>query len=147
MTLQEQLTQDMKTAMKQKEQARLTTIRQIRSTIKYKEIELGRPLEDEDVLQVISTLVKQHKDSIEQFTKGERQELVEKEQAELAVLEAYLPAPLSEDEIKKLVQEAIEAVEAASMRDMGKVMKYVMPKTRGRADGKLVNKLVKELLA
>jgi len=147
MTLQEQLTQDMKTAMKQKEQARLTTIRQIRSTIKYKEIELGRPLEDEDVLQVMSTLVKQHKDSIEQFTKGERQELVEKEQAELAVLEAYLPAPLSEDEIKKLVQEAIEAVEAASMRDMGKVMKYVMPKTRGRADGKLVNKLVKELLA
>ncbi|PIE35188.1 glutamyl-tRNA amidotransferase [candidate division KSB3 bacterium] len=146
MTLQEQLMQDMKSAMKQKEQIRLGTIRQIRATIKNKEIELGKTLEDTEVLQVIKTLVKQHKDSIEQFTKGGRQELADKESAELAVLEAYLPQQMSENEMKALVQEAIDAVEASSMKEIGKVMKYIMPKTQGRADGKLINQLVKELL-
>ncbi len=146
MTLQEQLTQDMKMAMKQKEQIRLTTIRQVRATIKNREIDLGKTLDDQEVIQVISTLVKQHKDSIEQFAKGGRQELVEKEEAELAILEAYLPQQLSEDEITALVKEAIAAVNAASMKEMGNVMKYIMPKVQGRADGKLVNQVVKAQL-
>ncbi len=146
MSLKEQLMQDMKAAMKQKEQIRLGTIRQIRSTIKYKEIERKEELDDKGILKVISTLVKQHKDSIEQFTNGGRPELAEKEQAELRVLEAYLPQQMSEDDVKALVQEAIDAVGATSMKEIGKIMKYVMPKAQGRADGKLVNQFVKELL-
>ena len=146
MNLKDQLTQDMKDAMKKKEQIRLGTIRQIRATMKNKEIELREDLDDEGVLKVISTLVKQHKDSIEQFTHGGRLELAEKEHAELKVLEAYLPQQMSEDEVKALVQEAIAEVGATSMKEMGKVMKVVMPKAQGRADGKLVNQFVKELL-
>ncbi|MCP4396876.1 MAG: GatB/YqeY domain-containing protein [bacterium] len=146
MTLKKRLIQEMKEAMKQKEQIRLGAIRQIRSTIKYKEIEQKEELNDEGVLKVIATLVKQHKDSIEQFTNGGREELAEKEQAELKVLETYLPQQMSEEEVKALVREAVEAVGAASMKDIGKIMKYVMPKAQGRADGKLVNQFVKELL-
>lgn len=146
MTLQEQLMQDMKTAMKQKERIRLSTIRQIRSSIKNREIELGKELNDEEVLKVISTLVKQHKESIEQFSKGGRDELVKKEQAELAVLESYLPQQMSEADVTALVKEAIETVGATSMKDIGKVMKYIMPKTQGRADGKMINQLVKNHL-
>jgi hypothetical protein len=115
--------------------------------VKNREIELGEELSDEEVIKVISTLVKQHKDSIEQFQKGGRDDLVEKEQAELGFLESYLPQQLSEEGVKALVKEAIEAVSATSMKDMGKVMKYVMPKAQGRADGKVINQLVKEYLA
>ena len=147
MTLKEQLMQDMKTAMKAKEQIRLATIRFTRSAIKNREIELGEELDDDGVLKVITTLVKQHKDSIEQYQQGNRDDLVAKEQAELEVLQAYLPQQLSEEEVQALVDEAIEAVEATSVKEMGKVMKYIMPKTQGRADGKLVNQLVKSQLA
>jgi uncharacterized protein YqeY len=147
MALKDQLTQDMKSAMKQKEPIRLSTIRLIRAGVKNREIELGEELSDEEVIKVISTLVKQHKDSIEQFQKGGRDDLVEKEQAELGFLESYLPQQLSEEGVKALVKEAIEAVSATSMKDMGKVMKYVMPKAQGRADGKVINQLVKEYLA
>lgn len=147
MTLQEQLLQDMKTAMKAKDQRRLGTIRYLRSAIKNKEIEVGEPLDDDGVLRVVSTLVKQHKDSIEQYQQGGRGDLVEQEQAGLEVLQAYLPQQLSEAELRQLVAEAIEAVQATSVKDMGKVMKAIMPKVQGRADGKLVNQLVKEQLA
>ena len=142
MTLKEQLTQDMKSAMKQKDRVQLATIRLLRSAIKNREIELREELNDEEVIKVISTSVKQHKESIEQFKKGGREELVKKEQAELKILESYLPQQMSEAEINALVQEAIEAVNATSMKDMGKVMKYIMPKTQGRADGKMINQLV-----
>ena len=145
-TLKDQLTQDMKSAMKQKEQVRLSTIRLVRAAMKNREIELGEELNDEEVIKVISTLVKQHKDSIEQFQKGGRDDLVEKEQAELGILESYLPQQLSEEDVKALVKEAIEAVSATSMKDIGKVMKYIMPKVQGRADGKMINQLVKEHL-
>ena len=144
MTLQDQLIQDMKTAMKAKEQSRLTTIRFARSAIKNREIELGHPLEDDDVLRVLTTLVKQHKDSIEQYRQGGREDLVKKEEAGLRVLEAYLPQQLSEEELRNMVAEAIAAVQATSVKEMGKVMKYIMPKLQGQADGKLVNQLVKE---
>ncbi len=146
MTLKEQLTQDMKSAMKQKDRIRLGTIRLLRSAIKNREIELREELNDEEVIKVISTSVKQHKESIEQFKKGGREELVKKEQAELKILESYLPQQMSEAEINALVQEAIEAVNATSMKDMGKVMKYIMPKTQGRADGKMINQQVKAQL-
>lgn len=146
MTLKDQLTQDLKSAMKQKEQVRLSTIRFLRSAIKNREVELGNELDDEEVIKVVSTLVKQHKESIEQFKNGGRNDLVEKEQAELEILESYLPQQLSEAEVKALIQEAIEAVNATSMKDMGNVMKYIMPKAQGRADGKIINQLVKERL-
>lgn len=145
-TLKDQLTQDMKSAMKQKEQVRLSTIRLVRAAMKNREIELGEELNDEEVIKVISTLVKQHKDSIEQFQKGGRDDLVEKEQAELGILESYLPQQMSEEDVKALVKEAIEALSATSMKDMGNVMKYIMPKVQGRADGKVINQLVKEHL-
>lgn len=146
MALKAQLTQDMRSAMKQREHVRLSTIRLIRAAIKNREIELGEELHDEEVIKVILTLVKQHKDSIEQFQKGGRDDLVEKEQAELGILESYLPQQLSEEEVKALVKEAIEAIGATSMKDMGNVMKYIMPKVQGRADGKVINQLVKEHL-
>ena len=146
MTLKEQLVQDMKTAMKAKEQIKLATIRFTRSAIKNREIELGEELDDDDVLKVITTLVKQHKDSIEQYQQGGRGDLVAKEQAELEILQAYLPQQFSEEEVQALVDEAIEAVGASSMKEMGKVMKYIMPKTQGRADGKMINQLVKARL-
>ena len=147
MTLKEQLTQDMKSAMKQKEQVRLSTIRLVRSAIKNREIELGKELDDADVVKVISTAVKQRKEAIEQFTKGGREELAEKEQAELKVLEVYLPQQLGEEELAALVKEAVEAVNATSMKDMGKVMKEIMPKVQGRADGKIINQMVKSHLS
>ncbi|PID59138.1 glutamyl-tRNA amidotransferase [candidate division KSB3 bacterium] len=146
MTLKDRLMQDMKEAMKQKAQIRLGTIRQIRSTIKNKEIELMEELDDEGIVKVISTLVKQHKDSIEQFTKGGRVDLAEKEDAELKVLEGYMPQQMSDKDVQALVREAIETLDVHSMKDMGKVMKYVMPKVQGRADGKLVNQYVKSFL-
>ena len=145
-TLKEQLMQDMKTAMKGKDQIRLATIRLLRSAIKNREIELHKELDDQDVRQVISTSVKQHKESIEQFQKGGREELVQKEQAELDILQSYLPQQMSEEEVRALVKEAVEAVEATSMKEIGKVMKYIMPKAQGLADGKMINQLVKELL-
>lgn len=146
MTLKEQLMEDMKAAMKAKEQITLATIRFTRAAIKNREIEVGEELDDEGVLKVMASLVKQHKDSIEQYQQGGRDDLVAKEQAELEVLEAYLPQQLSEEEVQALVDEAIQAVEATSMRDMGKVMKHIMPKTQGRADGKMINQLVKARL-
>lgn len=146
MTLQERLLEDMKTAMKAKDKTTLTAIRFARSAMKNREIELGKPLDEEDALKVIVSLIKQHKDSIEQYQQGGRDDLVEREQAELAILEAYLPQQLSEEDIRALVTEAIAAVQATSVKDMGKVMHYIMPKVQGRADGKQINQLVKEQL-
>ena len=146
MTLKERLNDDMKTAMKQKEESRLAAIRQIRGAVKNKEIELMRELKDEDIFKVIGTLIKQHKESIEMFEKGGRIELMQKEQAEMAVLESYVPQQMSDDEVRALVREAIQAVGATSAKEIGAVMKYVMPKTQGRADGKLINQFVKEAL-
>ena len=147
MPLKEQLNADLKTAMKEKAQTRLTTIRQIRATVTNREIELHKELDEAEVVQVITTLVKQHKDSIEQFAKGGRADLVAKEEAELRVLEAYLPKQLSEAELCVVVQEAIRALNATSIKEMGAVMKSVMSQVQGQADGKLINQLVKQFLA
>ncbi|MBF0292576.1 MAG: GatB/YqeY domain-containing protein [Nitrospinae bacterium] len=146
MSIKEKLTEDMKTAMKAKDSARLSTIRMLNSVLKNREIDQRRELSDEEVVAAISTAVKQRRDSIEQFKAGGRQDLVEKEEAEVAILMAYLPQQLTEDEIRDIVKAAIAETSATSGKDMGKVMKVIMPKTKGKADGGLVNKVVKELL-
>ena len=148
MSLKDKLTADMKDAMKAREagKLRLSVIRLVRGAIRQQEIDGQKELSDEDVLGVISKEVKQRRDSIEDFKKGGRDDLVAEAEAEIAVLMEYLPQQLSEDEVRNLVKEAIAASGAASPKDMGKVMKELMPKVKGRADGKLVNGIVKELL-
>ena len=149
MSLKDKLTADMKDAMKAREagKLRLSVIRLVRGAIRQQEIDGQKELSDEDVLGVISKEVKQRRDSIEDFKKGGRDDLVAEAEAEIAVLMEYLPQQLSEDEVRSLVKEAIVASGATSPKDMGKVMKELMPKVKGRADGKLVNGIVKELLA
>ncbi len=126
---------------------RLSVIRLVRGAIRQLEIDGKKELSDEDVLGVISKEVKQRRDSIEDFKKGGRDDLVAAAETEIAILMEYLPQQLSEDEVRNLVKEAIAASNAASPKDMGKVMKELMPKVKGRADGKMVNEIVKELLA
>ncbi len=147
MSLKEQLNQDMKAAMKAKETDRLSTIRQLRSAIKNKEIELRQELDDTSILAVIGTLVKQRRESAELYRANNRPELADKEEAELTVLQQYLPTQLSEVEIRDLVAEVIAETGAASPKDMGKVMPVVMARAGGAAEGRLVNQIVRELLA
>ena len=146
MSIKDTLTNDMKEAMKAKEKDRLAVIRMVRGAIKQIEIDSKKELDDEAVIGVISKEVKMRKDSVEEFKKGGREDLVAKTEAEIAVLMPYLPQQLSEDEIRSLVQAAVEQVGTSSPKDMGKVMGVLMPKVKGRADGKLVNTIVKEAL-
>lgn len=147
MSLKQQILDDTKTAMKAKEMDRVSTLRFLTSAIKNKEIEV-RPneLTDEDVLTVLRKSVKQRQDSIEQYKAANRIDLADKEQAELAIIESYLPQQLSADVIEKFVKEAIAEVGASSMKDMGGVMKVVMAKTQGAADNKIVSEIVKKSL-
>ncbi|BAL83892.1 hypothetical protein SELR_21840 [Selenomonas ruminantium subsp. lactilytica TAM6421] len=146
MSLKEQLTADMKEAMKNKEKDRLAVIRMVRGAIRQQEIDGQKELGEDDVIAVISKEVKMRRDSIEEFQKGGREDLVEKTQAEIDVLMPYLPAQLSEEEVKELVKAAVEQTGAATPKDMGKVMGVLMPKVKGRADGKMVNNIVKSFL-
>ena len=146
MSLKEQLTADMKEAMKNKEKERLAVIRMVRGAIRQQEIDGQKELGEDDVIAVISKEVKMRRDSIEEFKKGAREDLVEKTQAEIDVLLPYLPAQLSEDEVRELVKAAVEQTGAATPKDMGKVMGVLMPKVKGRADGKMVNTIVKSFL-
>ncbi len=147
MSLKDQLMQDMKTAMKSKQVDRLGTIRQLRSAIKNKEIELRQDLDDDGIISVISTAVKQRREAAQMYSDNDRPELAAKEEAEMTVLQEYLPAQLSEEDVRKIVTEVIAELDATSMKDMGKVMPQVMARTKGCADGKMVNQLVRELLA
>ncbi len=146
MGLQDEITAAVKDAMRKKEKLRLGVLRMLTSEIKNRRIENQCELKDEEILQVITRMVKQRNDSAEQFTKGDREELAEKERAEIIVLETYLPEALAETELERLVQEAIAETQAESKKDMGKIMKAVMPKIAGRADGKVVNQMVARLL-
>ncbi len=145
MSLKEKLANDMKEAMKAREagKERLSVIRLVRGAIRQIEIDQRVELDDEGVLAVISKEVKQRRDSIEEFRKGGREDLVAQNEADVAILMEYLPAQLSEAEVKALVDEAVAALGAKDPKDMGKVMKELMPKVKGKADGKLVNQLVK----
>ncbi len=147
MSLKDQLMQDMKVAMKAKQADRLGTIRQLRSAIKNKEIELRQDLDDDGILGVIGTAVKQRREAAQMYSDNDRPELAAKEEAEMAVLQEYLPAQLSAAEVRDIVTEVIAAMGATSIKDMGKVMPQVMAKTKGSADGKVINQLVRELLA
>ncbi|WP_033170152.1 GatB/YqeY domain-containing protein [Selenomonas sp. ND2010] len=146
MSLKEQLTNDMKEAMKNHEKDRLAVIRMVRGAIRQQEIDGQKELGDEDVIAVLSKEVKMRKDSLEEFKKGGREDLVEKTQAEIDVLMPYLPAQLSEEEVRELVKAAVEQTGATTGKDMGKVMGVLMPKVKGRADGKMVNTIVRSFL-
>ena len=137
----------MKQAMKSNDKAKLSTIRMIRSAVKNKEIELRKPLDDEAISRVIQGMVKKSEESIEQFKAGGRMDLVEKETKEIETMKSYLPQPLSREEVLKVIDQTIEETQASSLKDLGKVMKSVMPKLGGKVDGALVNQWVKERLS
>jgi uncharacterized protein YqeY len=147
MSLKEQLTDTMKTAMKARDNLRLSAVRMALSTIKNREIENRVELDDQGIIEVITTLAKQRRESIRMYQEGNRADLVEKEEAELAILLEFLPAQLSPTEISELIDRVIADTGAQGARDMGKVMKVLAPLTAGRADGKSVSDAVKQKLA
>jgi uncharacterized protein YqeY len=147
MSLEERLVEEMKQAMKSSDKLRLSTIRMIRSALKNKEIELRKKLEDDDIVKVVQVMVRKGEESVEQFQAGGRMDLVEKEKSEIEILKSFLPQPLSQEEILKVIDQSIQETEASSPKDIGKVMKSVIPKIGGKADGKLINQLVKERLS
>ena len=147
MSLQERLVEDIKDAMRQKDELRRTTLRMIRSAIQYEEIEKHEPLDDPGVVNILSRMVRQHQESITEFQRGNRPDMVEREEAELAIVRNYLPEQLSSDDIADLARKVIADVGAAGPGDMGKVMGQLMPQVRGKADGGEVSRVVTELLA
>ena len=147
MTLQEKIQSHLAEAMRSKNQLRLSVLRMMKTAVKNKEVEKMKALDETEVIAVLNTLVKQRKDSVEQFRQGSREELAQKEEAEIKIIEEYLPAAASDDEIRRAVEEAIQETGAASMKDMGKVMKATMSRLSGKtADGSRVSQLVKEKL-
>ena len=148
MTLRNRLTEDMKLAMKDKEagKLKLSVIRMVRSAAKYLEIDRHKELDDNELLEVVAKEVKMRKDSLEEFRKANRPELLATLEQEIAILMEYLPEQMGEPEVRALVAQAVADAQASSSKDMGKVMALLMPKVKGRADGKLVNSLVKEML-
>jgi uncharacterized protein YqeY len=147
-TLQERLIGEMKEAMKTGDTLKVSVIRMLRSSIKNKEIEKGKSqvLSENEIIELISSAIKQRGDSVEQFAKGGRTDLVEKEEREIQILKTYLPTPLSEEELRRMIQETLRESGAAASQDLGRVMKAIMPKVVGRADGAAVSRLVKEML-
>ncbi|WP_413308680.1 GatB/YqeY domain-containing protein [Bacillus sp. 1P10SD] len=147
MSLLERLNNDMKQAMKNKEKDKLSVIRMVKASLQNEAIKLGTELTEDAELTVLSREVKQRKDSLHEFDKAGREDLVEKLRTELAVVELYLPKQLSEEELSEIVTETISEVGAKSKAEMGKVMAAIMPKVKGKADGSLVNKLVQQHLS
>jgi len=146
MNLSERLNEDMKQAMKSQDKFKLSTIRMVRSAIKNLEIDLKRTLNDEEVLEILGREIKQRKDSLQEFTKAGRDDLAVNLKAEIELIGQYLPVQLTEEEIKVIVQQTIQETGASSKADMGKVMSALMPKVKGRADGKIVNQTVSQFL-
>ncbi len=153
MSLKAKMMEDLKAAMKSGDKLKLSTIRMVQSAVKNKEIDNrvkteGAPAQSEDdmIIQILKTMVKQRKDSIEQFTAGGRQDLVDQENSELKIIESYLPQMMSKDQIEEIVKGAIAETKASSAKDMGLVMKAVLAKTQGLADGKLISEIVKSKL-
>lgn len=147
MSLKDQISEDIKSAMRAKQADRLSTLRLITAAIKQREVDERITLDDPAVLAVLDKMIKQRKDSIAQFQAGNRQDLVAKEQAELAILTAYMPAQMGEAELQAAISEAIALASAAGPQDMGKVMALLKPKLAGKADMSLVSRLLKEKLA
>jgi uncharacterized protein YqeY len=148
MTIQEKIQSQMTDAMRSKNQLRLDVLRMMKSAVKLKEVEKMKALEEGEVIAVLNTLVKQRKDSIEQFRKGGREELAQKEEAEIKIIEEYLPAAASEEDIRQAVSEAMQETGAASVKDIGKVMKATLARLAGKtADGARISQMVKEKLS
>ena len=147
MTLAQRFDEDLKTAMKAREELKVSTLRLLKAASSNAAIQKGKPaLEDAEMVDVIAKLVKQREESVAAYTKGNRPELAKKEEEEAKILKSYLPAQLSEAELKEIVQAAVQETGASGPQAMGAVMKLVMPKVAGRADGKLVNELVRQSL-
>ena len=147
MSLKNQIDNDLKEAMRSRDKFRTQTLRSLKSAIRYAEIEVNTELDDQALLAVIAKQAKQRRDSIAEFKKGGRTDLVEKETAELTILENYLPAQMSEEEIREKVQTVIAELDVTNMKGMGQVMKRVMADLKDRADGKVVNQIVRQLLS
>ena len=150
MGISDQIQKDMVDAMRSRDELRLSTLRMVKAAIKNKEVDKRAPLDDKEVQQVLATLIKQRRDSIEQFTKGGRQELADKEAAEIKLIEGYLPKAMGEEQIADVVKATISEMGSPTMKDMGTVMKNVMAKlqaTGARVEGKTVSDLVKKHLA
>lgn len=147
MALKERLDAELKTAMREKDTLKLSVIRMLKSAVKYREIEVMKPLDDAGVIAVLGSEIKRRRDSVEQYRAGNRQDLVDKEEAEIAILQAYLPAQLSEDELRAKVDAAVASTGAKGPKDMGAVMKALLPDVQGRADGKVVSEMVKSRLS
>lgn len=145
-SLKRRINQDAKEALKSKDTLTLNVLRMLKSEIRYKEIERGSELSDDDVISVLSSAIKKRKDSIQQFEKGGRDDLASKEKQELTVVAKYMPEQLGEEELSQIVSQAISEEGATGASDLGKVMKLVMPKVRGRADGKKINQMVSSQL-
>ncbi len=146
MSLLERLDNDLKKALKESDKLRLSVLRLAKAAIKNQQIEKGRMLSDEEIISVLSTLSKQGKESIEQFSKGGREDLADRERQELTILQSYMPEQLSAEELESLILQAIKESSASNEADIGKVMRILMPRIKGVADGKWVNNRVKELL-
>lgn len=146
MSLRDQISQDMKSAMREKDEARLGAIRMLWAAIQRREVDERITLDDAQVLSVIEKQVRQSRDAVEQFLKGNRQDLADKENRDIAYMQVYLPAQASDEEIEKLVNEAVAATGAASIKDMGKVVGMLKPKLQGRADMGKVSARVKARL-
>lgn len=147
MSLSDRLNEDMKLAMKSQDKFKLSVIRMVRAAIKNVEIDQRKTLDDQEVLEILNREIKQRKDSLQEFEKAGRDDLAENLKAEIVILMEYMPQQFSEEEVKAIVQQTIQEVGASSKADMGKVMGALMPKVKGRADGKLVNQFVQQLLS
>ncbi len=147
MALREKLDEDLKSAMRAKDSLRMNTVRALKSAVKYREIELMKPLDDAGILGVMATEIKRRRDSVEQYRAGNRADLADKEEAEIKILQEFLPQQLTPAEVEAKVVEAIAKVGAQGPKDMGAVMKALLPEVQGRADGKVVSELVKQRLA
>ena len=147
MALREKLDEDLKSAMRAKDSLRMNTVRALKSAVKYREIELMKPLDDAGILGVMATEIKRRRDSVEQYRAGNRADLADKEEAEIQILQGFLPQQLTPAEVEAKVAEVIARVGAQGPKDMGAVMKALQPDVQGRADGKVVSELVKQRLA
>lgn len=146
MPLLQKIDEDLKSALKASDQIRVSALRMLKAALKNKQIEKRRELSEDDIIDVLISLSKQRQESIDMFLKGGRDELAEKEREELSILQSYLPKQLSNDEIDSIILETIKNSDAKDIKDIGKVMKIVMSRVKGMADGKYVNKRVRELL-
>ncbi|MDX9917980.1 MAG: GatB/YqeY domain-containing protein [Gudongella sp.] len=146
MSLKDRLMEELKVSMRNKETIRKNTVTMIRAAIKQREVDERIELGDEDILEIISKQLKEKRATIEEFRKGGRQDLVDLTDTEINILLEYLPSQLSDEEIDVIVKEAIAEIGATSMKDIGLIMKNVMPKVKGRADGNMINKAVKKIL-